>query len=187
MMYAARQTSFFSGLQIVRPIGLPTLSKPVKLTSVQHPRTSLLWIQIALYAAMLASLSFHLSSNVVASAPTLYVSARVEEGAALIVMVRDMEVENAILAQTQNEQKRLVKNEVALLKAGDRIEVVHGIVLLTYADGSMHKLSHASFTIPVLNPTSKNTSFSIGEWFTRIIKGLNQPFSPSVTVASVLG
>jgi hypothetical protein len=144
---------------------------------------ALTYIQIALYIAIGAILSIHFGVTLLPYDPMILVSISVKDGVALIVT----EVEADNTPNTQAQRQWLAKDNSILVKVGDRIEIVHGVVLLTYFDGAMQQLSGPSFTIPASSSSGNTVRFSVKDWFKRIARGLNQPFQPSITAASALG
>ena len=185
MICFKRHIPVCSGRQASRPIRVSVLSHAVSFAGVQSSHRAFAYIQAVLFVAILATLGCHFGLNIDTDQSALYVSAQVEEGVALIVIAGHTEKTAGVLAR--GEQRWLTKNEAILLKPGDQIDAAHGVVLLTYFDGSARQLTQASLLIPSPNFSIQSSGLSIRDWFTRIVNGLNQPFSPNVTVASVLG
>ncbi|MEZ4712621.1 MAG: hypothetical protein R3A44_35870 [Caldilineaceae bacterium] len=189
MIYAAPQTSAFSGLQTVHPIRLPMLPNSAPLTSIRHSVHTLVLMHIALYVALFIGLfvilGLHFGLHTMQNRADLYVSAQVQDGVVLIIYTDEMR--NRATRQNHSQLEWLTKGDSVLVKQGDRIEASNGAVLLTYLDGSVQHISQAAFIMPALHPVWSNNRFSIADWFTRIITGVTQPFHQNITVASVLG
>ncbi|MCB0080465.1 MAG: hypothetical protein KDE47_06030 [Caldilineaceae bacterium] len=185
MMYAAHPAFMFSRLQITRPIHRQILPKIIQLFNIHWAHNKVIWLQIALFIAIFATLSVQFGLHAASQRLPIYVSALVQSGSARIVVQPEIQAGN--VNATNAEYKWLFKGDSVLIKAGDRIEALDGVIVLTYVDGSVEEVTQTDFTVPELQSALQESPFSFSEWLTRIIQGLNQPIRQSVNVASVLG
>ena len=185
MMYAAHPAFMFSRLQITRPLHRQIVPKIMQLFNMHWAHNKLVWLQIALFIAIFATLSVQLGLHAASQRLPVYLSALVQSGSARIALQQEIQAGNA--NATNAEYKWLFKGDSILIKAGDRIEALDGVILLTYVDGSVEEVTQTGFTVPELQSALLDAPFSFSEWLMRIIHGLNQPIRQSVTVASVLG
>ncbi|MEZ4659287.1 MAG: hypothetical protein R2911_17120 [Caldilineaceae bacterium] len=184
MIYAARQTPPLASLQMVRPIRFPISSNAVDFMGIRRSCSTLVFVQVALYIGIMATLAVQMIICTTTNEPAIYVNAQVLDGVALIILNDDAQ---KIAEENPSAPKWLDKGDSFLVKEGDRIEALGGAVLLTYFDGSVRQISQTAFTVPALDDALPRGGFSLSEWFERILLGLHRSFEQNVTVASVLG